>query len=108
MKYSDGSDKQSPSESGDPRMLLTTLALAMVAGQGPSDSLIVKRNIPYAKPAHERQVLDVYAPYNAKNLPVVFWKTFGLIWTLVLSPVCQHPREPDRPARGNHLHRFQP
>src|ERR1700726_127116 len=33
----------------------------------------VKRNIPYAEPAHERQVLDVYALPNAKNLPVVFW-----------------------------------
>lgn len=33
----------------------------------------VKRNIPYADPAHERQVLDVYAPSDAKNLPVVFW-----------------------------------
>jgi acetyl esterase/lipase len=33
----------------------------------------VKRNIPYAEPGHERQVLDVYSPQNAKNLPVVFW-----------------------------------
>src|SRR5256714_10968855 len=33
----------------------------------------VKRDIPYAGPAHERQVLDVYSPPNAKNLPVVFW-----------------------------------
>ena len=33
----------------------------------------VKRNIPYAEPANERQMLDVYAPENAKNLPVVFW-----------------------------------
>jgi arylformamidase len=33
----------------------------------------IKRNIPYAEPAHERQVLDVYSPQNAKNLPVVFW-----------------------------------
>src|SRR6478672_8655411 len=32
-----------------------------------------KRDIPYAKPAHERQILDVYAPRDAKNLPVVFW-----------------------------------
>src|SRR5262249_60926643 len=32
-----------------------------------------KRNIPYAEPANERQLLDVYAPENAKNLPVVFW-----------------------------------
>jgi arylformamidase len=33
----------------------------------------IKSNIPYAQPAHERQVLDVYSPQNAKNLPVVFW-----------------------------------
>src|SRR6266849_4789929 len=33
----------------------------------------VKRNIPYADKADERQVLDVYSPHNAKNLPVVFW-----------------------------------
>ncbi len=33
----------------------------------------VKRNIPYAEPANERQTLDVYAPENAKDLPVVFW-----------------------------------
>jgi acetyl esterase/lipase len=33
----------------------------------------VKRNIPYADPAHERQVLDVYSPHDAKNLPVIFW-----------------------------------
>jgi acetyl esterase/lipase len=33
----------------------------------------VKSNIPYAEPALERQVLDVYAPNDAKNLPVVFW-----------------------------------
>jgi arylformamidase len=34
---------------------------------------IVKRNLPYADPAHERQVLDVYSPPGAKNRPVVFW-----------------------------------
>ncbi len=33
----------------------------------------VKRNIPYANPTLERQVLDVYSPREAKNLPVVFW-----------------------------------
>ena len=33
----------------------------------------IKSDIPYATPALERQVLDVYAPPNAKNLPVVFW-----------------------------------
>ena len=30
-------------------------------------------NIPYVENGHERQVLDVHAPKNAKNLPVVFW-----------------------------------
>src|SRR5205823_2873142 len=33
----------------------------------------IKRSIPYAEPALERQVLDVYSPPKAKNLPVVFW-----------------------------------
>ena len=33
----------------------------------------IKRDIPYADPANERQVLDVYSPKDAKNLPVVFW-----------------------------------
>jgi len=32
-----------------------------------------KSDIPYANPVQERQVLDVYAPPYAKNLPVVFW-----------------------------------
>jgi len=33
----------------------------------------VKRDLPYANPAHERQVLDVHSPKGAKNLPVVVW-----------------------------------
>ena len=48
--------------------LLTALALATVA-----HAENVKRNIPYAEPANERQMLDVYAPEHAKNLPVIFW-----------------------------------
>jgi acetyl esterase/lipase len=48
--------------------LLVAVAL-LSAAQAPD----VKRNIPYAEPAHERQVLDVYSPPHAKNLPVVFW-----------------------------------
>jgi arylformamidase len=34
---------------------------------------VVKRNVPYVEKGHERQVLDVYAPKKAKDLPVVFW-----------------------------------
>lgn len=33
----------------------------------------VARDIPYADPAHERQVLDVYSPAGATSRPVVFW-----------------------------------
>ena len=33
----------------------------------------MKSNLPYVEDGHERQVLDIYAPPNAKNLPVVFW-----------------------------------
>ena len=33
----------------------------------------LKTDIPYAESAHERQVLDIYTPDNAQNLPVVFW-----------------------------------
>src|SRR3954469_20800289 len=33
----------------------------------------VSRDIRYADSGHERNVLDVYAPAGAKNLPVVFW-----------------------------------
>lgn len=46
------------------------VAVAFVAEGKPPE---VKRNIPYVNPGHERQVLDVYSPKDAKNLPVVFW-----------------------------------
>lgn len=48
--------------------LLPLLAAPVWAGE-----LKVQRNIPYTEPAHERQVLDVYAPAGGKNLPVVVW-----------------------------------
>jgi acetyl esterase/lipase len=33
----------------------------------------ITRDIPYVANGHERQVLDVYAPADGKNRPVVFW-----------------------------------
>ena len=45
-------------------------ALALAADAGAQD---VKRDIPYVEKGHARQVLDVYSPPGAKNLPVVFW-----------------------------------
>jgi acetyl esterase/lipase len=48
-------------------LLVTVTLLSTVQAQE------VKRNIPYVEKGHERQVLDVYSPPNARNLPVVFW-----------------------------------
>lgn len=33
----------------------------------------IRRDVPYAGQADPRRTLDVYAPVNAKHLPVVFW-----------------------------------
>ena len=33
----------------------------------------IKKDIPYVQPVTERQVLDIYAPADAKELPVIFW-----------------------------------
>jgi arylformamidase len=46
------------------------LVLAVCVSTAQAQS--VTREIPYAA-VHERQVLDVYAPTGARNLPVVFW-----------------------------------
>lgn len=55
---------------------ISTLCAVMVPtwtmGQEQTDATI-KRNIPYVEKGHERHVLDVYAPKNAKGLPIVFW-----------------------------------
>jgi arylformamidase len=49
-------------------ILLATLAFAVTAfGQN------IKRDIPYVDDGNARHLLDIYAPANAKNLPVVFW-----------------------------------
>jgi arylformamidase len=49
---------------------LLLVAFGLATGAQAQD---VKRNIPYSTEAHERQVLDVYSPPGAKDLPVVFW-----------------------------------
>jgi len=46
------------------------LASALAA---PAFAQNVKSNIPYIDNGHERHVLDIYAPADAKSLPVVFW-----------------------------------
>ena len=49
----------------------TVFAFLLIASAAQAQNL--KPNVPYADPAHERQILDIYAPDGAKNLPVVFW-----------------------------------
>ena len=51
---------------------VTCILLVALACGSAASAQQVTRDIPYAA-AHERQVLDVYAPAGAKNLPVVFW-----------------------------------
>ena len=48
-------------------------ALVLILLTSVAHAQTVQSNIPYADSAHERQVLDVYAPDEAKDLPVVFW-----------------------------------
>jgi acetyl esterase/lipase len=53
------------------RLVFPFLAVLAVAAAVRAEG--VKRDIPYADPAQKRQVLDVYSPAGAKDLPVVFW-----------------------------------
>src|SRR5437588_4312826 len=52
--------------------LTLTLAQPQTAASAQA-KLNVERDIPYAEPADPRQKVDIYAPEDAKNLPVVFW-----------------------------------
>jgi acetyl esterase/lipase len=53
------------------RVVFSFLVVFSVAAAARAEA--IKRDIPYADPAHKRQVLDVYSPAGAKDLPVVFW-----------------------------------
>jgi acetyl esterase/lipase len=52
----------------------------------------VKKDIPYVVGGHARHVLDVYAPKDAKRLPVVFWIHGGGWQTGDKSSVQEKPR----------------
>jgi len=49
------------------------LALLLTAAAATAAEPRAHRDIPYAKPGTERHVLDVFAPVEGKNLPIVFW-----------------------------------
>ncbi|MCP5559556.1 MAG: alpha/beta hydrolase [Verrucomicrobiaceae bacterium] len=52
---------------------MKTILLASLVFALASFAQEVKRSLPYVENGHARHVLDIYAPANAKNLPVVFW-----------------------------------
>lgn len=54
-------------------MRLVTTLLAVLALSTSATAQDLKANIPYVEKGHERQVLDVYTPAGARDLPVVFW-----------------------------------
>ncbi len=54
-------------------MRLATVILVLIAMTADVHAQDVKRDIPYVEKGHERQILDVYSPPGAKNLPIVFW-----------------------------------
>ena len=49
------------------------LALLILSTPALAEEPQVHRDIGYAEPNNERQTLDVYAPKEGKNHPVVFW-----------------------------------
>jgi arylformamidase len=53
------------------KLLVQLCALAALVSEVRSQD--IKRDIPYSDAGHERQVLDVYSPKDAKDLPVIFW-----------------------------------
>ena len=53
--------------------ITSLLIAAALPGDVQAQTTPTKSDIPYVNDGHERQVLDIYSPPNAKNLPVVFW-----------------------------------
>jgi len=48
-------------------------ALALLLPALAAQAATITNNVPYVEGGDERQVLDIFAPDNAKDLPVVFW-----------------------------------
>lgn len=54
-------------------MTRLVLAALMAVAAGAQTAPRVERNLPYAQPATERNLLDVYAPASGAKMPVVVW-----------------------------------
>ncbi|MCA9060787.1 MAG: carboxylesterase family protein, partial [Planctomycetaceae bacterium] len=55
------------------RFVVSVLVLMIVGSHSAAFAQQLTRDVPYVQSPHERQVLDIYAPDNARDLPVVFW-----------------------------------
>jgi len=53
--------------------IVSLLAFGHVIPSAVGQEPVAKRDIPYVEKADKRQVLDLFSPPKAKNLPVVFW-----------------------------------
>lgn len=60
-----------PKERIMPRVI--ALALLLVAVPTVAAEMKVQRDLAYAEPKNEHQTLDVYAPQEGENHPIVFW-----------------------------------
>lgn len=51
----------------------TLLIVLLLASASVAAEPIVRRDVPYAEPKNERQTLDLFAPADGKDHPIVFW-----------------------------------
>lgn len=70
----------------------TIVAFLLVGASAFAAEPKVHRDVPYAESGGERQTLDVYAPAEGQNLPVVFWIHGGGWQTGDKSSVQEKPR----------------
>jgi acetyl esterase/lipase len=54
-------------------MRATTLCVLLLAAPLAAAEPMVRRDLAYAEPKHERQTLDVYAPAEGRDRPIIVW-----------------------------------
>ena len=55
----------------------TILALLLLASTAFAADPQVQRDVAYVEPKNERRLLDVFAPIEGKNHPVIVWIQIG-------------------------------
>jgi acetyl esterase/lipase len=66
-------DLRQLSDEEPPMKRILCIYLFALSVAAPLQAQEVKQNVPYVSNGHARHVLDIYAPQDAKNSPVVFW-----------------------------------